>query len=127
MKCMGRIKVLTHNSDGITVTPFRLPVLLFSFFGILLWPFQSRLPVLFHTKILVKRLQPCWKKNKAAKTMAMCIRGGFSVFSSSLKTFHTVWFWSDLSLYIHARTEESNLRHQEDIITMMTNEKPLCL
>lgn len=68
-----------------------------------------------------------WEKTKAAKTMAMCIRGDFPVFTSSLKTFNAVWFWSGLSLYLHARTEESNLRHQEDIITMMTNEKSLCL
>lgn len=40
-----------HKDGGITAKAFLLPVLLLSFFGILLWPLQSPLPVLFHTEI----------------------------------------------------------------------------
>lgn len=40
-----------HKDGGITAKAFLLPVLLLSFFGILLWPLQSTLPVLFHTEI----------------------------------------------------------------------------
>lgn len=40
-----------HKDGGITTKAFLLPILLLSFFGILLWPLQSSLPVLFHTEI----------------------------------------------------------------------------